>query len=211
MRLHHIRHGRYIGFLLLLVAAPMFAGAFMPMDYALVTGFDIAAAFFILSVGRHWHEGAPDTIRKQALRDAEGRHTLLVLTLVIVFSVLAGLGTLLLHKAELSLPGFLFVVGTLIIAWIFGNLVYAFHYASYYYQRTADGTDRRGLDFPGRADPCFADFVNFSFVLGMTSQTADIAITDSVLRRVATLHGMTAYLFNLGVLALTVNVVATAL
>jgi len=211
MKLHRIRHGRYIGFLLLLFVASLVAHALLPVEYALLTGFDGAAAVFILSSLTHWREGAPDTIRKQALRDSEGRHTLLVLTLVIVFSVLVGVATLLLHRSDLSLPGFLFVAATLIIAWIFGNLVYAFHYASHYYQAGADGADRGGLAFPGGADPCFADFVNFSFVLGMTSQTADIAITDSTVRRTATLHGMTAYIFNLGVLAMTVNIVATAL
>ena len=46
------------------------------------------------------------------------------------------------------------------------------------------------------------------FVLGMTCQTADIAITGQHMRRVATAHGYLAFIFNLGVLALAVNVVA---
>jgi len=52
--------------------------------------------------------------------------------------------------------------------------------------------------------------VNFAFVIGMTCQTADISITSGAMRRVSTFHGLFAFAFNLGILALTVNVLASS-
>jgi len=45
----------------------------------------------------------------------------------------------------------------------------------------------------------------------MTCQTADINITSRPMRRLATIHGLFAFTFNLGVLAFTVNIVASLL
>ena len=54
--------------------------------------------------------------------------------------------------------------------------------------------------------PGYADFVYFSFTLGMTFQTSDVAITDAALRSVVTFHCLAAFVFNIGVLAFTINV-----
>jgi uncharacterized membrane protein len=34
------------------------------------------------------------------------------------------------------------------------------------------------------------DFVYFSFVIGMTAQVSDVGITDKIIRRTATVHGI---------------------
>ena len=101
------------------------------------------------------------------------------------------------------------LVSTLLASWTFANLVYAFHYARRYYS-AGTGGDYGGLDFPGDYEPAFADFVNFAFVIGMTCQTADITITHCAMRRISTFHGLFAFAFNLGILALTVNVLASS-
>nr|WP_290833718.1 DUF1345 domain-containing protein [Halomonas sp.] len=66
----------------------------------------------------------------------------------------------------------------------------------------------RVLFFPGQHLPKFADFCSFAFVIGMTCQVSDVAVETSYLRRVVTFHGILAFSFNLGVLALTINVLA---
>ena len=68
----------------------------------------------------------------------------------------------------------------------------------------------RGLTFPGAA-PCYADFGYFAAVIGMTSQVADVAITTTAMRRLVLVHGLVSFGFNLLVLALTINLVASAL
>ncbi len=55
------------------------------------------------------------------------------------------------------------------------------------------------------------DFAYFSTVIGMTSQVADVGITHSGMRLLVLLHGIVSFGFNLLVLALTINLVASAL
>ena len=43
----------------------------------------------------------------------------------------------------------------------------------------------------------------------VASQTADIAFTSKPLRRIGTLHGLVAFIFNTVVLALTINLLAS--
>jgi uncharacterized membrane protein len=68
------------------------------------------------------------------------------------------------------------------------------------------------MTFPGGdPNPDYWDFVYFSFVIGMTSQVSDVAITSKVIRRTATVHGILSFLFNAALLALTVNIAAGAI
>lgn len=205
-----IRHLRYLLFLALLVLTPWPLSTCMPPAQALIGGFDIAALVFILSVIPLWQDGSADIMRRQSERDDGGHIGLLALTAVLLLVMLSAVATLETQKDQLEIAMIALLVGSLVIAWFFANLVFAFHYAKLYYSALASGGDRRGLDFPGDDEPVFADFVNFSFVLGMTCQTADIAITDQRLRRVSTGHGLLAFIFNLGVLAMTVNILASA-
>jgi uncharacterized membrane protein len=48
-------------------------------------------------------------------------------------------------------------------------------------------------------------------VIGMTCQTADLDISSRRIRRIVTIHGVSAFFFNLGVLAMTVNVLSGVL
>jgi len=68
------------------------------------------------------------------------------------------------------------------------------------------------MAFPGgELNPDYWDFIYFSFVIGMTSQVSDVAITSKVIRRTATVHGVVSFLFNAALLALTVNIAAGAI
>lgn len=96
------------------------------------------------------------------------------------------------------------LIGTLMLAWLFTNTVYALHYAHIYYS-SRDGGDQEGIDFPGGIAPDYLDFVYFSFTLGMTFQTSDAQITGRAIRRIATLHSFAAFVFNLGVVAFAIN------
>jgi uncharacterized membrane protein len=53
--------------------------------------------------------------------------------------------------------------------------------------------------------------VYFSFVIGMTAQVSDVGITDKTIRRTATAHGIISFVFNTALLALMVNIAASAL
>ena len=45
----------------------------------------------------------------------------------------------------------------------------------------------------------------------MTSQVSDVAISSRSIRRVATMHGILSFFFNVAVLALTINTVSNAI
>jgi uncharacterized membrane protein len=68
-----------------------------------------------------------------------------------------------------------------------------------------------GLNFPGDEEPDYWDFVYFSFVIGMTSQVSDVAVTTKPIRQIVTAHGIVSFFFNATLLALMVNIAASAI
>lgn len=99
----------------------------------------------------------------------------------------------------------------LVGSWLTMHTIYAFHYAHRYYIDRRDGSPDGGLDFPGREDPDYFDFLYYAYVVGMTSQVSDVQATSREMRRLTLVHGMLAFAFNMLVLALSVNVVAAAM
>jgi uncharacterized membrane protein len=64
---------------------------------------------------------------------------------------------------------------------------------------------------PGEDQPDYWDFVYFSFVIGMTAQVSDVGVTDRMIRRTATAHGVISFIFNTALVALMVNIAASAI
>ena len=97
---------------------------------------------------------------------------------------------------------------TILLSWAFIHTMFALHYAHEFYDETAG----RGMSFPGDdPHPDYLDFVYFSFVIGMTSQVSDVAVTSKQIRRTVAAHGVVSFLFNAALLALTVNIAAGAI
>ena len=149
-------------------------------------------------------------IRERAAREDEGQLTILVLTVV---AALASLGAIV---AELTVSGavsrrpahILLATLTILLSWAFIHAIFALHYAHEFYDETEGG----GMAFPGgEAAPDYWDFVYFSFVIGMTSQVSDVGITSKEIRHTVTAHAIVSFLFNAALLALTVNIAASAL
>jgi uncharacterized membrane protein len=115
--------------------------------------------------------------------------------------------------ATSSLVGRIIVaVVTLVLSWIFVHTMFAIRYAHFFYgDPEEDGTPRGGLAFPGRGHPDFWDFMYYAFVVGMTCQVSDVQVTSKSMRRLTLAHGVLSFFFNAGVLALAVNILATAL
>ena len=94
---------------------------------------------------------------------------------------------------------------SLVLSWCVLNTMFALHYAHEYYMGARKD---KALEFPGTDEPDYWDFTYFAFVLGMTFQVSDVAIARSNLRRIALVHGIVAFFFDVFILALSVNVVA---
>lgn len=100
----------------------------------------------------------------------------------------------------------------LISSWLLIHTVFAFHYARRFYRDELEKRpDSGGLAFPGSGDPDYMDFAYYSFVVGMTSQVSDVQATSPVMRRMTLLHGVLSFIFNIAVLALSINTIASAI
>jgi uncharacterized membrane protein len=189
---------------------------------ALVRGimaWDVVVIVFLALTWRAMLRGGRETMRSRAAHYDTSDSILLLLCIVAVVASLVaitgmviGLGAMPVHKKIIRL---ILSVVTVAGSWLFLHTVLALHYAhAYYWPKRKTGhpdTHHGGLDFPGGEPPDYADFLYFSFVLGATSQTSDVAITGKSIRRLAMLHGTFAFAFNTVLLALTVNVAASLL
>ncbi|CAN7379776.1 DUF1345 domain-containing protein [Devosia sp. LjRoot16] len=100
-------------------------------------------------------------------------------------------------------------VVSVVLGWFTVHTMAALHYAHEYYRDDPNeqGKVLAGLAFPGDEPPDGAAFLYFSYVLGMTAQVADVAVTSRAMRRLVTLHGVVSFFFNTVIVAATVNVV----
>ncbi len=193
---------RFIVFVLLLATGIPAAGLLLN-DWliGIMIGFDGAASVFLLSCLPLIGVGDAATIRDHARDNDANRTILLLLSAIVSGVVLVTIAAEMAGGQQTPWPVGALIVATLLIAWLFGNMTYALHYAHLFY-----GGNGGGIDFPKTREPAYSDFIYFAFTLGMTFQTSDVAITDPAIRRVVTLHCLAAFVFNLGVLAFTINV-----
>ena len=168
--------------------------------------FDIAALGFLISLYPLLRDSAPAAIRKHARDNDTNRALVLVLTSGLTLVVMAAITGELPGAREQEPLAIAKLVGTLLLTWLFANMVYALHYAhAFYAQDPKNGGDVGGLAFPATKAPDYFDFAYFALTLGMTFQTSDVDITLRPVRRIALLHSFAAFVFNLGVIAFTIN------
>lgn len=168
--------------------------------------FDAAAACFLVSLIPLLRDAETEDIRRHARDNDANRVLVLAITSLLTFVALAAIGGELAQvKAGDGLAAAK-LVATLLLIWLFANAVYTLHYAhAFYSPAPTDETDSGGLDFPGTRTPGYADFAYFAFTLGMTFQTSDVSVTAPAIRKAALLHSFAAFVFNLGVIAFTIN------
>lgn len=176
---------------------------------AFIVGFDVGAALYCLLSILMMRGATPARMRLTA-RAADGTRPLLIAVAALVIgAMMATLTFELIATKEKDAATLALTIVTLPIAWMFSNIVYAIHYAHLYYAPEGDG-DKGGIDFPGEDDPDYLDFCYFAMTLGMTFQTSDVVIKSRSIRRVALGHSLLAFAFNIGVLALSINILSNA-
>jgi uncharacterized membrane protein len=196
---------RFLLFLALLAVCWTLGTDRMGVERGLLAGFDVAAFVFLISYAPALKLRAP-ALRDKAAKNDANRWVLLAITCLLTLVILTAITAQLSRSGSLGLGHKLLIVATLVLVWTFGNAVFALHYAHLYYTRDDQGRDCEGLIFPGEDQPGMADFAYFAFTLGVAVQTADVAITSAHIRRIVTIHSIAGFFFNLGVLALAVNV-----
>jgi len=100
----------------------------------------------------------------------------------------------------------------LMSSWLLIQTVFAFHYARRYYGANKHmPTDESPLLFPGHRAPDYMDFAYYACVIGMTSQVSDVMAASRQMRRLTLMHGILSFVFNIAVLALSINIIASVI
>lgn len=183
----------------------------------LLLGWNAGTWFYFLTTGWLIVRATPESIRWHAKSSDEGRFFILILAslaaIASIGAIIAQLATVKDFSGVLKGLHIALAAATIISAWFFIHLTYALHYAHEYFDEYFDHPDRPpcdrgGLKFPGDDDPDYFDFLYFSYVIGVASQTADVELCSREMRRVALGHCVLAFFFNSAVLALTINIAA---
>ena len=190
--------------------------AICPWDWRVATrmlvGWDVGVALYLVLALRLMATAEVSHIRQRARTQDEGQFAILGLTaaaaLASLGAIVALLGT---SGGETRQPAHLLLgVLTIFLSWTFTHLIFALHYAHEFYDE--DGGKGGGLQFPGDLkEPDYWDFIYFSFVIGMTNQVSDVTITCRPIRHTVSAHGIISFIFNVALLALTVNIAASAI
>ena len=214
-RTRHLRqHPRLVLSVLLGILVNLVLPASIGEGTRLLAAFDLAALAFLGAVWIMMAGATTADMRRRSQIEDEGRYVVLALSAATAVAILLAIASELHDIRDQPAAGtglrVTLAAVTILLAWFFMNTIFALHYAHFFYGDSDGpaGAETRGLAFPGRAEPDYWDFLYFSFVIGMTFQVSDVQIENHRLRRIALAHGVLAFLFNVVVLALTINIIA---
>ncbi len=181
-----------------------------------ILSWDAGCLFFITTMLWVLGRQKPEDMQRRAAQQDEGQGFILTLVLIAAVTSIGAVAVEL--SAAKNLHGFdktlriALAFATVATSWFLVQLIFAIHYAHEYHAPDVDdkveGPIVKGLGFPGDEPPDFWDFLHFAIVIGVASQTADIAFTSKTLRRIGTVHGVVAFTFNTVILALGINLMA---
>lgn len=198
---------RFLAFLaVLVIAAPIATHVLHNAYVGVMAGFDVAAIVFLASSVSLLGTREAAVIRQHAIANDATKTLLLVITGVVMAVLLIAIAAETVGHPPQPFTRIL-IIGTLALAWLFSNTIYALHYAHLAYVHPNQGC--AGIDFPETPEPVYWDFVYFAFTIGMTFQTSDVVISSQRIRKVVTAHCFAAFVFNIGVLAFTINVLGS--
>jgi len=208
VRVVYARPRTFISFALGIVACLLLPSSLRPVTRMLI-GWDIFTAFYLVLVYIMMQRCGLAHIRRNAVLQDDGRFLILLVTALGAFASIAAI-VFELGASNRSGPQLALATLTIALSWATVHTAFALHYAHDYYRGARPG----GLQFPSGEQTDHADywdFVYFSFVIGMTAQVSDVGITDKTIRRTVTAHGIISFVFNTALLALMVNIAASAI
>jgi len=175
----------------------------------MIIGWDVGITVYLAAALAAFRRADIARIRRQAALEDDGSVAILVLTAA---AALASLGAIVFELVSTGRDGrdplhLALAIMTIALSWAFIHTIFALHYAHEFYAQTRGG----GLAFPGEGEPDYWDFLYFSLVIGMTSQVSDVTVTAKPMRRIVAAHGVVSFVFNTTLLALAVNIAASAL
>ena len=208
VRVVYGRPRTFISILIGIVAYALLPNSLRPVTRALL-GWDIFIAAYLLLVYTMMFRCGLARIKRNAVLQDDGRFLIL---LVVAFGAFASIAAIVfeLGASQHSVPALTLATVTIALSWAAVHTIFALHYAHEFYRGAKPG----GLQFPSgdqHENADYWDFIYFSFVIGMTAQVSDVGITDKTIRRTATVHGIISFIYNTALVALMVNIAASAI
>jgi uncharacterized membrane protein len=195
------------------IAVGILAYLLLPASLRQVTrallGWDVCIAVYLLLVFTMVVRSGLNHIKRNAMLQDDGRFVILMVAALGAFASIAAIVSEL-GASNHSAPALTLATVTIALSWAAVHTIFALHYAHEYYRGPKPG----GLQFPSgdsHENADYWDFVYFSFVIGMTAQVSDVGITDKTIRRTATAHGIVSFIYNTALVALMVNIAASAI
>ncbi len=203
-------YGVLVGAAVAVLPLPLNAPAQGLLAWCLGTGTYLALAWWLAV------EFDARRTRERAQAQDQPGVILFLLMLLCAFASVAAIALMLQHVQDLSAwqraAHLALSLAALALSWLLIQTVFAFRYAHLYYRRELHGAvGGAGLQFPGQQAPDYFDFLYYAHVVGMTSQVSDVVVTARAMRHLTLLHSVTAFGFNMLVLALSINLVAGAI
>lgn len=198
-----------VGFSILVgAAAAVVASMATTVALGLLLGWDLASLIYITWL---WstirNRDARATAQRATVTDPDRTLTDLLLLSAAVASLVA-VGFVLVRAGQQHGIQELLRVGlglvSVVLSWALVHTVFTLRYAQLYYA----GEDG-GIDFNQTDPPTYTDFAYLAFTIGMTFQVSDTPLRSRVIRRTALRHALLSYLFGTGILATTINLVAS--
>jgi uncharacterized membrane protein len=181
-------------------------GAGFGLARGMLIAFDVSTAVFLAGIAWMFAHSTIAMIRARVAEQDAGRWGVLYSSIVVTSVAVVSLAIELGADRSGGIAEVVLAAASLVLSWLFLNTMFGLHYAHEYYMRGEKGS---ALEFPdGSPDPDYWDFMYFAFVLGMTFQVSDVQIVRPRVRRIALVHGIIAFFFDVFILALSVNVVA---
>ncbi len=190
----------------------------MRLPFRIAAGWIVAVAIYLGLTALLLGSAGPEDCRRNARLEDPRRSIILGLLVTAATVSLLALGYSFGRVPGETSAGLtlrlLFGALTIVASWTLTHTIFGLHYTHHFYgdDETREGLqDRGGMQFPGVDSPDYWDFLYFSFVIGMTCQVSDVAVTSRSARRMVLGHGVLSFFFNTFILALAVNFVAGSL
>jgi uncharacterized membrane protein len=208
VRVVYARPRTFISIVIGIVTFVLLPASLRPVTRALL-GWDFFIAAYLLLVYTMMFRCGLARIKRNAVLQDDGRFLILLVVGLGAFASIAAI-VFELGASQHSVPALTLATVTIALSWAAVHTIFALHYAHEFYRGAKPG----GLQFPSgdtHENADYWDFVYFSFVIGMTAQVSDVGITDKTIRRTATAHGIVSFIYNTALVALMVNIAASAI
>ena len=194
------------------IIAVLFAASDWRVPTKLLIGWNLGIGLYLILAFHLMARSDVHRIRHRAANQDEGSIALLV------FIVVAAMASMAAIFAELGTTGgatrqpgqLILATSTIVLSWAFIHSMFALHYAHEFYGDGRDGMVG-GVSFPDDSEPDYWDFAYFAFTIGMCAQVSDVTVSSKSIRRTVLSHSVISFVFNAALLALTVNIAASAI